>query len=126
MKSILDWLQHNKEWFFSGAGVTVVLAVIALFRWFSRLATSAPPALDSGLRISLAFGGLTYDGPPYLSDQMLIFTVANSSHRPVQLTSIRLPLKDGANMVFPHLDGDNRLPCIVAPGSSNKFLGEAR
>jgi hypothetical protein len=24
MKSILDWLQHNKEWVFSGVGVTVV------------------------------------------------------------------------------------------------------
>jgi hypothetical protein len=123
MKSILDWLQHNKEWVFSGGGVTVIVAVFALLRWLFRSATPNAPPLPRvpSLQVNLAFGGLTYDGPPYLSDQMLLFTVANPSERPVQLTGIRLPLKNGANMVFPHLEGERRLPCMIEPGTNSKF-----
>ena len=80
----------------------------------------APP-LPPGLQVSLAFGHLTYEGPPYLGDQMLLFTVANPSDRPAQLTGIRLPLENGTNMVFPHLDGEKRLPCMIEPGTSSKF-----
>ncbi len=59
--------------------------------------------------------------PPYLSDQMLVFTVSNPSEQPTQLTGIRLPLKNGANMVFPHLEGEKRLPCWIEPRTSSKF-----
>jgi hypothetical protein len=69
--------------------------------------------------VNLAFGFLTYG--PELSEQMMLFTVANPSHRPVQLTSIRLPVKNGGNMVFPHLEGEKRLPCMIEPGTSSKF-----
>ena len=48
-------------------------------------------------------------------------TVANPSDKPAQLTGIRLPLKIGSNMVFPYLDGEKRLPCMVEPGTNTKF-----
>jgi hypothetical protein len=121
MKSILDWLQHNKEWVFSGVGVTIVFGGIALLRSLFRPATPnapLPPRVPS-LQVSLAFGFLTYG--PELSDQMLLFTVGNPSDRPTQLTSIRLPMKNGANMVFPFLDGEKRLPCMIEPSTSSKF-----
>jgi hypothetical protein len=52
---------------------------------------------------------------------MLLFTVANPGDKPIQLTSIRLPLEDGANMVFPYMEGERRLLCFVAPFTSLKF-----
>jgi hypothetical protein len=121
IKTVFDWIQHNKEWVFSGVGVTVIFGGIALLRSFCRPATpNAPPPRDPALRISLAFGALGYDRPPSLSDQMLFFTVANPSDRPVQLTGIRLPLKNGANMVFPYLEGERQLPCMIEPGTNSK------
>jgi hypothetical protein len=121
MKSVLDWLRHNKEWVFSGAGVTVFAAVFALLRWvFKRTTPNAPPPRrEDSLQVNLAFGFLTYG--PELSDQMLLFTVGNPSDRAVQLTGIRLPLKNGANLVFPYLEGEKRLPCMIEPGTSTKF-----
>ena len=111
MKSILDWLQHNKEWVFSGVGTPgAFLLLRAIFRRPTPNTPTPLPPRNPALSVNLAFGELTYDGPPYLSDQMLIFTVANPSERPIQLTGIRLPLKDGANMVFPHLDAKDGCP----------------
>jgi hypothetical protein len=125
MKSILDWLQHNKEWVFSGVGIPTATGLFFMLRWIFRRARPNPPEpllpRSPSLSVNLAFGELRYDGPPYLSDKMLIFTVANPSERPSQLTGIRLPLKDGANMVFPHLDGEKHLPCMIEPGTSSKF-----
>jgi hypothetical protein len=114
MRTVLDWLQHNKEWVFSGVGVAAMTAIAS---WFvSRRTTrlSIPR-----LRVNLAFGFLTYDGPE-LSAQMLIFTVANPADRRLQLTCISVPLKK-ANLVFPSLDGEQRLPCWVEPGTNLKF-----
>ena len=123
MKAILAWLQHNKEWVFSGIGVTVVVGVIALVRSLFRPGTEntqpRPPARN--LQVNLAFGALTYDGPPYVGDDMLIFTVANPSERATQLTALRIPLGDGSNMVFPYLQGEKRLPCMIEPGTNSKF-----
>lgn len=123
MKATLDWLQHNKEWVFSGIGVTGILGVIAVVRWLFRPVTEStqPPSRAPGLQVNLAFGALTYDGPPYVGDQMLIFTVANPGERATQLTGIRVPLENGSNMVFPCLEGEKRLPCMIAPGTNSKF-----
>jgi hypothetical protein len=125
MKSILDWLQHNKEWVFSGVGIPVATGLFFLLRAVFRRATANTPApllpRSPALSVNLSFGALTYDGPPYLSDQMLIFTVANPSERPIQLTGIRLPLTNTANMAFPHLGGEKQLPCMIEPGTSSKF-----
>ncbi len=38
----------------------------------------------------------------------------------MQLTSIRAPLK-GKTMIFHHLEGERRLPCMVDPGTNVKF-----
>lgn len=123
MKAIVDWFQHNKEWVFSGIGVTGILSIIAVVRWLFRPAIkrAQPPPRPPALQVNLAFGHLTYEGPPYLSDQMLLFTIANPSERAAQLTGIRLPLKNGSNMVFPYLDGEKRMPCMIEPGTSSKF-----
>lgn len=124
MRTIVDWLRHNKEWVFSGVGVATVAAVFSLLYSLLRPKASTPTAIpkfsEPPLRLNFAFGALTYDEPPYLSDQMIIFTVTNPSDRPVQLASIHLPLQ-GANMAFPHLGGEKRLPCMVDPGTSLKF-----
>jgi len=114
MRTVLDWLQHNKEWVFSGVGVAVVMTVAS---WFASRRTTS--VRDPHLRVKLAFGFLTYDGPE-LSDQMLLFTVANPTDRPLQLTGISIPMKK-ANLVFPSLDGERRLPCSVEPGTNLKF-----
>ena len=124
MNPILDWLQHNKEWVFSGVGVTGVFGGMALLRsLFNRgarnAAASPQPPRPPALQVNLAFGFLTYG--PELSDQMLLFTVGNPSDRSTQLTGIRLPMKNGGNMVFPFLDGEKRLPCMIEPGTSSKF-----
>lgn len=77
MNPILEWLQHNKEWVFSGVGVSAFVAVAAFVRWMFRRPVPAPtsaPAREPALRINLAFGFLTFG--PELSDQMLLFTVA--------------------------------------------------
>jgi hypothetical protein len=39
MTSFVDWLQHNKEWVFSGVAVTVIIGGIALSRSLFRPAT---------------------------------------------------------------------------------------
>jgi hypothetical protein len=119
MKTILDWLQHNKEWVFSGIGVTAILGVIAVIRWLFRPSAPNTPPRPPGLQVNLAFGFLTCG--PELSDQMLLFTVGNPSERPTQLTGIRLPMKNGGNMVFPFLDGEKRLPCMIEPATSSRF-----
>ena len=75
---------------------------------------------DPSLRVKLAFGFLTY-GPDLGPDQMLLFTVANPSHMPVQLKGLHVPLKGGANMFFPDLDGERRIPCVIEPGISVMF-----
>jgi hypothetical protein len=113
MKTVLDWLQHNKEWVFSGVGVAAVTAIASWFvsRRTTRLSTPR-------LRVNLAFGFLTYG--PELSAQMLIFTVANPADRRLQLTCISIPLKE-ASLVFPSLDGEQPLPCWVEPGANLKF-----
>ena len=78
------------------------------------------PLPDPSLRVKLAFGCLV-DGPE-LSEQMLLFTVANPNYdRPVQLVSLHLPLKGVADLVFPYLDGERRMPCIVEPGTKFTF-----
>lgn len=61
MKPILDWLQHNKEWVFSGAGVTVIAAVIGLL--VSALRSRAHERRRPGLQVNLAFGGLNLRRP---------------------------------------------------------------
>jgi hypothetical protein len=122
MQSFIEWLRHNREWVFSGVGVSGLLAVIGFVRWLFRRtpdAPNGPPPREPALRISLAFGFLVYG--PELSDQMLLFTVANPTDKPTQLTGIRLPLKNGANMVFPYMEGEKRLPCMIEPGTSMKF-----
>src|ERR1700682_1308948 len=81
----------------------------------------APPS-DPSLRVKLAFGCLTYE--PGLGPNMLLFTVANPSDRPVQLKGIRVPLKSGANLFFPDLEGERRLPCVIEPGTSVMFWVE--
>lgn len=119
MKSLIEWLQRNKEWVFSGVGVTVVVGAIAIVRALFKPAPPKPAPREPAVRVNLAFGFLTYG--PELSDQMMLFTVANASERPVQLTGIRLPMKNGANMVFPYLEGERRLPCMIEPGTNAKF-----
>jgi hypothetical protein len=124
MTSILDWFLHNKGWVFSGVGIPVATGLFFLLRAIFRRAApnsaaTLPPPPSPALQANLAFGFLTYG--PELSDQMLIFAVGNPSDRPTQLTGLRLPLKNGANMVFPYLDGEKRLPCMVEPGTSRKF-----
>jgi len=122
MASILDWLQHNKEWVFSGVGIPLATGLFFLVRWIFRRPTPntalSQPRLPA-LKVSLAFGFLTYG--PELSDQMLLFTVGNPSERPAQLTAIRVPINKGGNMVFPFLDGEKHLPCMIQPGTSSKF-----
>jgi hypothetical protein len=113
MRNILEWLQHNKEWDFSGAGVSVIILISSLFRRTQRRSPS--------LQVQVAFGFLTHG--PRLSDQMILFTVANPSDRPVKLTSINVPLKN-ETLVFPVLDGERRLPCFVEPGNNVKFWVE--
>src|ERR1700739_4068287 len=104
MESILDWLQQNKEWVFSGAGVTIAAAIVGLL--VSAMTSGAHKRRPPALQLNLAFGHLTYEGPPYLRNQMLLFTVTNPSDRVTQLSSIRLPLRNASNMVFPHLNDE--------------------
>ena len=111
MNAVLSWLQHNKEWVFSGAGVSVAAAI------FSSLIRGARRK-SPGLTVKLAFGLLT--AGPKISDQMILFTVANPSDRPVRLTSISIPLKK-ETIVFPALIGERRLPCFAEPWDSVKF-----
>jgi hypothetical protein len=125
MKTVLVWLQHNKEWVFSGVGIPIATGVLFMVRAMFRKASTQTPALPQSripaLSVDFAFGHLTYEGPPYLGDQMLLFTVSNPSDRSAQLTSICLPLKDRTKMVFPHLEGEKRLPCMIEPSTSCKF-----
>jgi hypothetical protein len=107
MKALFDWLQRNKEWVFSGAGVTVVVGVIALLRSLLKPKPVPVTIREPALRVNLAFGFLGYG--PDLSDQMLLFNVANASERPVQIASVRFPLKN-SNMFFPFLEGEKRIP----------------
>lgn len=115
MHSVLDWLQHNKEWVFSGAGITILTLLLSLLR------ARSSPRRDASLQINVALGWLTYGPGTELSDDMLLFTVANPSERPVQLTGIRIPIKGHGNMVFPRIDGERRLPCIIEAGTNVKF-----
>jgi hypothetical protein len=125
VKAALDWLQHNKEWVFSGCGLVAISGIVALFRWlFSRPVADAQAAVGpppSALRVNLGFGAFTYYGPPWLGDQMLMLKVANANDRPIKLSNIRLSLKGGANMFFPGLAGERRLPCMIDPGIDVKF-----
>jgi hypothetical protein len=119
MKAVFDWLQRNKEWVFSGAGVTLVVGVIALMRSLLKPKPVPTPTLrEPALRVNLAFGFLGYG--PELSDQMLVFTVANASERPVQIAGARFPLKD-ANMFVPFLEGEKRIPCMIDPATKLTF-----
>ena len=82
-------------------------------------AGAATPPPDPSLRVKLAIAFLTYG--PELSDEMLLFKVANPGDKPVQLTSIRVLLKSGESMVFPYLQGQRPLPCFVDPYTSLNF-----
>jgi hypothetical protein len=116
LKTALDWLQHNKEWIFSGIGVAVMGGIVTVFLSLrARISTRA----RNSLRVNLTIGFLTYEGP-HVSDAMLLFTVANPGDRRVQLSSIRIPLKN-STLAFPHLDGERRMPCFVEPGVNVKF-----
>jgi hypothetical protein len=108
---MLDWLRQNKEWVFSGAGVSAIVLVGTLVksRWNRR---------TRRLRVNLAFGFLTFG--PRLSEQMLLFRVGNPLERAVQLTGIRIPVAKGS-IFFPHLDGERHFPCVLEPGTSLRF-----
>jgi hypothetical protein len=75
MQPVIEWLKHNKEWVFSGAGLVISGWILSWLR--SRHAPARAPA---SLQINLAFGLLAHG--PKLSDQMLLSTVANPSDRP--------------------------------------------
>jgi len=112
---MLNWLLQNKEWVFSGIGVEII-TILCTWLVSRRSATTFPR-----LRVELAFGCLTFG--PKLSEQMLIFTVANPGERPIQLTGIKIPLKQSA-LFFPALAGERRLPCMLDPGTNLKFWVE--
>jgi hypothetical protein len=110
---MLGWLQHNKEWVFSGAGV----AIVTLF--LSWLISKSSHIRSSHLRVNLAFGFLTFG--PKLSDQMLLFTVRAIGERAVQITGLKIPLSGNRNLFFPDLAGERSVPCLLEPGLSVRF-----
>jgi hypothetical protein len=112
MLQILDWLKHNKEWVFSGVGVAIIAAIYGFIKLLALLG-------HQRLRVGLSFGLISHG--PRLSDQMLLFKVANPTEKVIQITSITIPLKGGSNLIFPSLAGEKQLPCAVDPGHNIKF-----
>jgi hypothetical protein len=120
-QTIFGWVKHNKEWVFSGAGIAVIGSLFSFLRFLWQKKRRPPELIDPPLRVKLAFGFLTCDTPE-ISDQMLLFTVANPNYdRRVQLTGIRLDLGGGVSVGFPHLEGEGRMPCFIEPGTNVKF-----
>ncbi len=113
MQIILHWLERNKEWVFSGAGV----AVVTLF--VSWLMSQKSQAKGSPLRITTAFGFLTFG--PEISDQMFLITVANAHEKPIQVAGVKVPLRGNRTLFFPHLGGEKSIPCFIDGGTSLKF-----
>jgi hypothetical protein len=113
MQPVLDWLQHNRDWMFSGAGVTIITVIGA---W---LVSRKSQGHARDVRVNLAFGMLGLG--PKLSDQMLLFTVTNAGDRPIQIARIRIPLSGNRNVCFPRLNGERNLPCMLEAQTSLKF-----
>jgi hypothetical protein len=113
MDAVLHWLHNNKEWVFSGCGLLIVPSSLSFAKWILKRRTI------NGLSIDISSGFLTFG--PGLSDQMLIYTVANHSDRPMQIANIKLPLGERGNLFFPQLEGEQTLPCLIDRGTSLKF-----
>ena len=71
------------------------------------------------LRVRLSFGLIGYG--PELSDQQVLIEVANAWDQPITLSSISIPLPDKCTMAFIELEGEKRMPVLLAPGTSTQF-----
>jgi hypothetical protein len=116
MQSVFKWLQHNKEWVFSGCGITAVLAFWGVFR---LLLSRKSHVHISHLRVNMTFGFVSY-GPEH-SGQMLLFTVTNIGGNPSQIAGVTVRLSGNRNLLFHNLAGERRIPCFIDPGTSLKF-----
>jgi hypothetical protein len=114
--------------------VLSVLALVAAFgAWFWPRAptTTAPelpqPILSSepskGLKVRLAFGFLTFNHPPWLSDdQMLLVSVANPQPRPIRVISVGLEFEgDGRTMPWLTPGSERSMPFVLAETEQNQF-----
>ena len=121
MRLLLNWLQHNKEWVFSGCGVSFGLVLLGLFRF---LLSRKSHVYISQLRVNMTFGMLSYGAE--LSDQMLLFTVTNIGKNPSQIAGITVRLSGNRHLFFHNLGGERGIPCFVNPGTSLRFWTELK
>lgn len=87
---MLQWINQNKEWVFSGAGVAVVSFVLWLIGYLrthsKRPLVTVSPALAGG-------GG----SEPI---DLLTVTIQNRSERPLYLGNVMIELDSGQNVFF--------------------------
>jgi hypothetical protein len=71
------------------------------------------------LRVNVSFGFLTFGRE--LSDQKIIFEVGNPWNQNVTLASLLIPLPNKKSLIFFDLEGQNKMPHVLAPGTSTRF-----
>ena len=112
---MIDFLVQNKEWVFSGIGVTVLVAIIA----FGRKVLSAVQAGPVRVRVA---GAIIDSGMGRFTDALAI-TVLNAGQQPVFLGNVFLELNTREKLV-PLLDevtGESQQQRRLEPGQQFTF-----
>jgi hypothetical protein len=95
--------------------VTAVVAVaglgLSIYNFYIRWQDEKPR-----LQIRYEYGFVPFRNP------IVSFTIANSGNKvPVNVVSIRIPLKNDKVMYFPHLQGEKQMPCRIEPAERVRF-----
>jgi hypothetical protein len=103
---------------------------VGLVQWlWPRSPKSAPPqpvevpGQETGLKVRASFGFLTFNSPPWISeDQMLLVSVANRHPRPFRVVSVGLEFEgDGRTMPWVRHGSQRPLPFVLNETEDNQF-----
>ena len=115
LQQIAQWIGMNKEWLFSGVGITLVLMLIWLARKFRAVFRKDGPI------VSVRYG--FYTTPLGSVGDGMAITIQNTTQRTLHLGNFLVGMRSRENIFVPQdeLTGQTQQKRQVSPGDSFTF-----